>query len=184
MKLVEARKAMNQQMDRLKFRRNQIQKLLEEQNTVGGNHFDRVELSKELEVLDEAYEETFQERERLHELYAAVHNGEVSKQQAEASAEANKQLMKYLEIFRRIANGDKVPASDEQKLMEYNIKMYMVAKSMSVLHMNQDGKEYDSLWGDEEEKEGTSDPSKVANHTEVTLSTPEIPEQSVPETTA
>ncbi len=184
MRLVEARQAMNQQMDLLDFRRNQIHKLLEEQQKTGSSNFDRVELSKELEALDKAYEETFQGRERLNELSASIHNAEASRQQAEAAAEANEEMMKCLEIFRRIANGDKVPPSDEQKLMEYDSKMYMAAKSMSVVHMDKEGKKYDSLWENEEEKEESPDPSELADNAEVTLSMPEVPEQSVSETIA
>lgn len=181
MRLVEARQAMNRQLDVLNFRRQQIQDLLKEEHKTGSGNFDRVELSKELESLEKAYDETFQERERINELSAAIHNAEVSKQQAEAEAEANEEMMKCLEIFRRIANGDKVPAYDEQKLMEYDSKMYMAAKSMSVMHMNKDANEYDSLWEDEEKKEESPDPAAVADNTEVTLSMPPIPESSVTE---
>lgn len=184
MRLVEARSIMNRQMDSLNFRRSQIHNMLKEQEKTGNPNFDRVELSKELEALDKAYEETFQERERLNEYDAAIQNAEIAKQQAEAEAEANEEMMKCLEIFRRIANGDKVPASDEQKLMDFDSKMYMAAKGMSVLHMDKDGKEYDSLWADEEEKEESPDPGELADNTEVTLSLPEMPEESVPEVTS
>ena len=181
MRLVEARQAMNQQLDIIRDRRSQLQKLLKEQEITGNSNFDRVELSKELKALDEVYEETFQERERLNELGAAVFNAEASRQQAEVEAEVNEEMMKCLEIFRRIANGDKVPASDEQKLMKYDSKLYMAAKSMSVVHMGKEGKEYDSLWEEEEKKEESPDPSELANNTEVTLSMPELPETAVPE---
>lgn len=180
MKLVEARQALNHQMDILNFRRNQVQKQLDAQEK-SGSSFDRVELSKELDSLNKAYEETFQEREQLNELGAAIHNAEASKQQSEAEAKANEEFMKCLEIFRRIANGDKVPPQDEQKLMEFDSKMYMAAKSMSVMHMNEDSMTHDSLWEDEEEAEESPDPSELANNTEVTLSMPEIPEPSVSE---
>lgn len=181
MKISEARQAMNRQMDLLDVRRSKLQKLLEESS--GTSSFDRIELSKELEAVDKAYEATFNERERLNEISAAIHNAEVSKQQAEAQAEANEELMKCLEIFRRIANGDKVPPTDEQKLMEYDGKLYMAAKNMAVLHMNEDAKEHDSLWGDEEEKPESPDASEVANNTEVTLSLPEMPAESSPDVT-
>lgn len=181
MRLVEARQAMNRQMDLLDVRRNQIRKQLEEQENSGNSNFDRVELSKELESLNEAYDETFQERERLNALSASIHNAEASKQQAEAEAEANKEMLKCLEIFRRIASGEKVPAYDEKKLMSYNSKMYMAAKSMSLTSMSKNGKEHDSLWADEEDKEASPDPSELADQTEVALSMPEIPEPSAPQ---
>ena len=59
-------------------------------------------------------------------------------------------------IFRRIANGDIVPASDEQKLMEYNKEMYMAAKNIASMKENDDPKVYDSVDKDKKNK------SKVA----------------------
>lgn len=181
MKICEARQAMNRQMDILSFRRDKLRTLLKEQEKTGQN-FDRVEICKELDAVEKAYEETFQERERLNEIGAAIHNAEASKQQAEAEAEANKELMKCLEIFRRIANGDKVPPQDERKLMEYDSKMYMAAKSMSIMHAGKEGKEHKSLWGDEEKKEESPSASEVAENSEVTLSMPEMPESTVAST--
>ncbi len=181
MRLVEARQAMNHQLDALNFRRREIHSLLEEQKKTGSNQYDRLELSKELKALDKAYEETFQERERINELSMNIQNAEISRQQAEAEAEANEEMMKCLEIFRRIANGDKVPPSDEQKLMEYDSKMYMAAKSMSIMHMDNDGKWYDSLWEEEAEKKEDPDPGELADNTEVTLSMPKMPESSMAE---
>lgn len=175
MKIAEARRIANQQMDALAFRRQQIHKMLEEDKRTGGGSFDRVELSKELEVLDKAYEETFRERERINEVSCAVHNAEVSKQQAEAEAEAAEEWMKCMEIFRRIAKGDKVPPEDERKLMECDSKMYMAAKSMAMMQLSTDPKTHDSLWKDEEEKEESPDPRELAENTEVELSLPEMP---------
>lgn len=178
MRLVEARQAINQQMDILDSRRRKIHQLLEQHDITGGNKADRLELSKELDTLDKAYEETFQARERINEISMAIHNAEVSRQQAEAEANANEELMKCLEIFRRIANGDRVPASDEQKLMNYDSTMYMTAKSMSVIHINEKHKEHDSLWTEEESSEESTDPRELAENAEVSLSMPEIPAAS------
>ena len=179
MKVYEARQALNQQLDALSFRRNQIHSLLKETDKAGGNNFDRLELSKELEALDKSYENTFQERERVNEIGAAAHNAEASKQQAEAEAEANEEMMKCLEIFRRIAKGDKVPATDERKLMEFDGKMYMMAKNMSVVHMGKEGEKWDSLWDEEsEKKEEDPDPSEVGENTEVDIVMPEVPPET------
>lgn len=60
------------------------------------------------------------------------------------------ELAKIMEIVRRIANGDKVPAKDEKKLMEYNSKLYMVAKAAASLRHNEKSKKYKSLYEDEE----------------------------------
>ena len=42
----------------------------------------------------------------------AIQNAEVARQQGEAIAEAAEEILKILEVFRRIAKGDKVPATD------------------------------------------------------------------------
>lgn len=181
MRLSEARQALNRQMDVLDIRRSRIRDLIKEQEKTGAGSFDRVELSKELEGLDKAYEKTFQERERINEVGAAIHNAEASKQQAEAEKEAAEEMMKCLEIFRRIANGDKVPPQDEKKLMDYNSEMYMSAKSMAVMRAGQEGKEWDSLWEEKKEKEEDPDPSELANNAEVDFSMPEMPEVSASE---
>ncbi len=181
MKLVEARQAMNHQMDILDVRREKLRKALKEQEKTGSPNFDRVEITKELEKLDQAYEEAFNERERLNALHMVVHNAETSRQQAEMEAKANEDRLKCLEIFRRIANGDKVPPADEQKLMEYDGKMYMAAKSMAVLHMDEKSEKYDSLWEDEEEKKDYPDAQELADNTEVAVCGPKMPELSAAE---
>lgn len=74
------------------------------------------------------------------------------RQQVEGSneaAEAMEDVAKLMEIARRIANGDKVPSGDEKKLMEYNFKLYQVAKSAAMMAKNNDPKNYKSLFEDE-----------------------------------
>lgn len=65
-------------------------------------------------------------------------------------AEAQKDMAKMVEIARRIANGDKVPAKDEKKLMEFSFELYQSAKSAAAVCDNKDPKEYESLFDDEE----------------------------------
>ena len=75
-------------------------------------------------------------------------------EQAQASREevkSFKDMAKMMEIARRIANGDKVPAKDEQKLMEYNSEMYQAAKAAATLNENKKHKHYKSLFDEEEE---------------------------------
>lgn len=72
---------------------------------------------------------------------------------SENSKEGFMELAKIMEIVRRIANGDKVPAKDEKKLLEYNSKLYMAAKAAASLHHNKKPKKYKSLYEDEEEKQ-------------------------------
>ena len=71
----------------------------------------------------------------------------------EASKDYIEEQQKIMIVFRRISNGDKVPYQDEKKLLEYDPKMYQMAKSaamMAMMEKKRERKEYDSLWKDEE----------------------------------
>lgn len=61
--------------------------------------------------------------------------------------------------------GDKVPYSDEKKLMEYDGEMYAKAKQaqMTMAAMKKHQKEYDSLW---DKEGGEYNPEEAANNTE------------------
>lgn len=79
----------------------------------------------------------------------ALNNMEVLQDQAET---INKQAIndaKIMEIARRIMRGEKVPASDERKLAEYNPKLYQMAKQAAMLAKPH--KKYKALFKDEEE---------------------------------
>ncbi len=76
-------------------------------------------------------------------------------EQLEASDKSTKaftELAKMIEIARRIANGDKVPGSDEKKLMEFNSDMYQMAKTAAMLNENKSHKKYKTMFEDEEDK--------------------------------
>ncbi len=174
MKLVEAQKVVSNQLNTLRAHREKLTSLLEKPPV--NSNFDRLELTKELEAVEKACSLTEKERDRLSDMRAAIHDAESARQENEANAEYMENVAKCLEIFRRIANGDKVPPADEKKLMDYNSEMYMSAKSMAVMHMGKEGKEYDSLWGDEDEnKEEEPSPSEVAQNTEIQMAMPEMP---------
>lgn len=78
-----------------------------------------------------------------------------ARQQGQESAKTTEDMCKYVEIARRISNGDHVPPSDEEKLMNYSMEMYSAAKNAAMLADNKDSKEYDSMWDDEEEAADT-----------------------------
>ena len=59
-------------------------------------------------------------------------------------------MAKLMEIARRIARGDKVPAKDERKLMEFNSELYQAAKAAAMLHANKKHKEHKSMFDEEE----------------------------------
>lgn len=104
--------------------------------------------------------------DKLSEQWANVANMVSSEQQGDAMADAAEELGKIMEVAKRIMHGDKVPATDEKKLMEYDWKLYSMAKNAAaMLEMQEKRKEHKSLWEDEEEKT-YADPMEVADNTE------------------
>lgn len=88
---------------------------------------------------------------KYHELYLARMNMENMRENEEAAEEEAENLAKIMTIFRRICNGDIVPARDEKKLLEHSEKLYQVAKTAQMLAQNDDPKKYKSVDEDEEE---------------------------------
>lgn len=175
MKIKEAWQAYSAQLDVLRDQRSTLSKMLKDSETggTGMQIYDRVELTRELSSVDAQIEETFNGREKIIETWGAVANGEAAKQQSSTVAEALKNLPKILEVYRRISSGAKVPAEDEQKLMEYDLKLYMLAKQAALMAKRND-EEYDSLWGEEEQDNGEQkDPAEVADGTEIAVASPE-----------
>ena len=62
---------------------------------------------------------------------------------------------KALAVFRSLANGDIVPASDERKLMEYDDKLYQAGKSAQAMawRIKEEIEEKKSEWDEKEEEE-------------------------------
>ena len=186
MKLGEAREATLAHLNVLFQKKGELTKILKGEQPAGasGSSFDRVEISKALSAVEEEYEQTQSLAEKLSALDANIQNAEITRQQSETMVEAAKELMKILEVFRRIAKGDQVPATDERKLMEYSQEMYMAAKNMALMNQNCEGKKHKSLWEESSPEEEPTDPAELAANTEVgnhlgkVASTPAPAEQS------
>lgn len=88
--------------------------------------------------------------ENLKEMYQQ--QLESAKKAAKQAAEGAEELGKILEIARRISRGDKVPASDEQKLAQYDSDLYQMAKASALLHANEKHKRHKALFKDENEE--------------------------------
>lgn len=129
------------------------------------------ELEEKIDILNSEIKENEKGLDGIIETEAGIFNAENSKQQADAMKKYAEDMAKCLEIARRISNGDKVPATDEKKLMDFNMEIYMAAKNMSVMNQEKKHKEYDSLWGEEEEKE-YADPQEVASNSEINIAEP------------
>lgn len=175
MKIKEAWQAYSAHLDTLRSQRSTLSKMLKDSELggAGAQNYDRVELKRELSGLDAQIEATFNGREEIIGMWNTVADAESARQQSSAMADAAKDLVKILEVFRRISSGAKVPSQDEKKLMDYDFKLYMVAKQAALMAKAND-EEYDSLW-DEEESDGgeQQDPMEVADATEISVPAPE-----------
>lgn len=126
-----------------------------------------------INALDEKEDEYQEYLDKLADQYCAYWNATVADQQADAAEEYAVNMGKLIEVARRIMKGAIVPAEDEKKLMEFSFDLYQAAKSIGAMARKEKKEEYDSLWGDEEEKE-YDDPQEVAENAEAAGTGPEI----------
>jgi hypothetical protein len=111
--------------------------------------------------------------DQLMEQWSAQFDLVASEQNADAQKEAFEDMAKVMEVARRLMHGDIVPSSDEKKLLEFDDKLYQMAKNAQMMAQNKKRKEYDSLWDDEEKKE-YEDPAESADEQEAFADGPEI----------
>ncbi len=175
MKISDAKQVYSAYLNTIQAQRQTLRKTLQEQEKDGAvdQNFDRVELSKELSRLDAQYEAVQGGMEQIMAQESMIHDAAAARQQGEAMSKAYGEMAKMLEVYRRIASGGKVPATDERKLMEYSSELYMAAKNM-VLMVAREDREYDSLWKDEK-ADGENGPSagEIAANTEIAAAPPE-----------
>lgn len=176
MKIRDAKQLYSAQLDTLWEKKQVLSNLLKEQEGGGSelNAFDRVEISRELSEVNAQYEATQGVMDGILTRECAIHNSEVAKQQSEAMAEQADEMLKMMEVFRRISSGAKVPQEDERKLMEYDHQLYMAAKTAAMMAQQND-KEFDSLWDDKEEPTGElQDAHEIAENSEISVPAPEV----------
>lgn len=182
MKLVEAQQAYRAQRQALIDQRrellNQRKSLERKMNvTVNGKELFAEEAAT-LELSINANKEQFEKNQKvldqLTEREVAIWNAEASRQQADSMKEYAIDMGKIMEVARRIARGAKVPAKDEQKLMDYSMEMYMSAKNMAMMaEMKEKREKYDSLWDDEDKGEAEYDPQGKVESAEIDIAPPE-----------
>ncbi len=190
MKIGEAQKAYRQQLSLLRGQRSNYVKQREENRRKMEKAQEKSELlgvtfelseeylarEKELQGQIDALSGQIKKNEKvladLTDQEMGIANSVVAKQQGEAMKEYGEEMAKCLEIARRISRGDRVPAQDEKKLMEFNMDIYKMAKNMAAINMNQKHEDWDSLWGDEEEKKEYEDPLEVAENAEANVEMP------------
>lgn len=182
MKLMEAQRAYRAQRQELIDQRRELQnrqKALERKMnaTAGGQELyaeEAATLELSISTNREKFEENLEVLDRLAEQEAAVWNAEVCRQQADVMSDYAIDMAKIMEVARRISTGGKVPATDEQKLMDYSMELYMSAKNLAMLkELEEKRKKYDSLWEDEDGEEAEYDPQGRAENSEVDIALPE-----------
>lgn len=190
MKIGEAQKAYRQQLSFLRGQKSDFVKQREENRKKMEEAQKKSEEQGATFELSDAYLQREKElQERIDELSGQIKNNEktldelieqevgifnsiAAKQQGDAMKEYGEEMAKCLEIARRISRGDRVPAQDEKKLMDFNMEIYQMAKEMAAMNMDKKHKEWDSLWGDEEEKE-YEDPFEASQNAETNVGMPE-----------
>ncbi|MBO4882399.1 MAG: hypothetical protein J5570_02670 [Lachnospiraceae bacterium] len=174
-------------VDQIRTLSKQKEKAEASYRVTGDSKFSEQAATLELNIKDteKAFEENQAVLDSMAEQHAAIMNMEASKQQADAVAEEGKNMMKIMTVFRRLCNGDIVPLTDEKKLMEYDEKMYSMAKNMQTMaqQLEKEREKHKSLWEDEEKKE-YPDAMEVADNSEYAGPLPDIqiPDVAPPET--
>ena len=182
MKLVEAQQAYRAQRQALIDRRKELlnqQKSLERKMnvTVNGKELfaeEAVTLELSIDANKEQFEKNQKILDQLTEREVAIWNAEASRQQADSMKEYAIDMGKIMEVARRISRGAKVPATDEQKLMDYSMELYMSAKNMAMMaEMKEKREKYDSLWDEEDKDKAEYDPQGKVESAEIDIALPE-----------
>lgn len=182
MKIGEAQQIYRKQVSDYREQRAEVSKRLKDvRSRMEKSPEDREQFESEaaaleltLDSLEEKQSEYEKYLEQLSEKYCAYWNTAVAEQQGDAMEEYAADMGKIMEVARRIMKGAIVPASDEKKLMEFSNEMYQTAKSVGAMVRRQKREKYDTLWGDEEEKEYEEDPREAAENAQAPGGAPEV----------
>lgn len=136
------------------------------------NEAARLELT--LDAVTQRFDENQEVLDRLVEERVLVWNAEVSRQQSDVMQEKSDDMAKIMEVARRIGKGAKVPASDEKKLMDYSMEVYLAAKNLAMLNERKKREKYKSLWEDEDDSRRQEyDPQEKAENAETSVGLPD-----------
>ncbi|MDE6918804.1 MAG: hypothetical protein K2P40_17655 [Lachnospiraceae bacterium] len=127
-----------------------------------------------LDAVTQRFDENQEVLDRLVEERVLVWNAEVSRQQSNVMQEKSDDMAKIMEVARRIGKGAKVPASDEKKLMDYSMEVYLAAKNLAMLNDRKKREKYKSLWEDEDDRQRQEyDPQEKAENAETSVGLPD-----------
>ena len=130
-----------------------------------------------LQLSAEAVEAVFKKNQEilddLQMQYTAAWNAEVARAEADPETGYAATMGKILTTVARMCAGDKVPYTDEKKVMEYDKDLYATAKQAQAMmaQIKKKRKEYDSLW---DEEGGEYDPEAAAEGAEAAGALPDM----------
>lgn len=127
-----------------------------------------------INALDEKQSEYQDYLSKLNQQWMGQVNALTAKQQGEAMEKYNQDLMKIMEVARRLMKGAVVPPTDEKKLMEYSMELYQAAKNIGSMAKQKDKDKYDSLWDEKKDETTPEEPMEVADNKEAFSSGPAI----------
>lgn len=116
---------------------------------------EEVVLSNEEDVLvltEKAGRQLVRDRREHNEMLQLKAEMAAQKTQSAAGEKRAKDQAKIMAVYRAIAKGDIVPASDEKKLQEFSVELYQVAKMAQAMARLAERKKHPSQWDEEEEK--------------------------------
>ena len=164
----------NQTRDLVKQRNTAIAKLEATGDVTWSKEAATLELS--IEATKKEFEENQKILDGLTEQWCAAANAENARALADPETGMAATLSKIMTTVARMCAGDKVPYSDEKKVMEYDSDLYGKAKQAQIMMaaMKEKQKEYESLW---KEEGGEYDPEGVADNTTAQGELPEVPQE-------
>lgn len=176
----QQRQALIDQRKALINKRDELQKKMVTESDKALYSEEAATLELSIKDVSKKFDENQEVLDNLIEQEAAIWNAEVARQQGDAMQEAAVDLSKIMEVARRIARGARVPAKDEQKVMDYSMELYLASKNMAIMNAHKKKEKYDSLWDDEDKQEEEYDPQGKAENTTVNIDIPELfaPESS------
>ena len=164
----------NQTRDLVKQRDTAIAKLEATGDVTWSKEAATLELS--IEATKKEFEENQKILDGLTEQWCAAANAENARALADPETGMAATLSKIMTTVARMCAGDKVPYSDEKKVMEYDSDLYGKAKQAQIMMaaMKEKQKEYESLW---KEEGGEYDPEGVADNTTAQGELPDVPQE-------
>ena len=110
MKIRDAKQSYAAHRHEIWEKREALAKILKEPGGSLPSSFDRVEISKELSLLDAQYDAVDKALMGITAMETKVFGDECNRHQAETQAKMAEEMGKIMEVFRRVSSGAKVPA--------------------------------------------------------------------------